>query len=64
MRQLGHCSGRGSRPRGPCPEQLTSVKGEINIYLSASEYDVLRFRLKAATVEANQRVRLNEGRDR
>jgi hypothetical protein len=40
------------------------VKGEINIYLSASEYDVLRFRLKAATVEANQRVRLNEGRDR
>jgi hypothetical protein len=51
--------------------QLASVKGETNAYLSAPEYDVLRFRLEpahptleAATVEARRRVRLNEGRER
>jgi Tol biopolymer transport system component len=49
--------------------QLATLKGEAYNWLSIPEYNVLRHRLEdahalveAATIEANRRVRLNEGR--
>jgi hypothetical protein len=51
--------------------QLASLKGEANAWLSDESYDVLRHSLenshatiKAAAVEAQRRVRINEGRER
>ena len=49
--------------------QLSTFKGEANAYLSDPNYDALRHRLEnahaaveAAAVEAQRRVRVNEGR--
>jgi hypothetical protein len=49
--------------------QLASLKGEVNAWLSDTNYATLKLRLEvahsaveAATVEAKRRVRRNEGR--
>jgi hypothetical protein len=51
--------------------QISSFKGEDNVYLSDPNYGTLRHGLEnahaaveAATVEARRQVRLNEGRER